>query len=122
MTAASRTCRASAVECSDRAVDGTCRSPFLSGSHHAVGGLRTLRHLLSHHSHGRAHARACVKCEESDTRVKRTILTFCAIAMLALAALPGGTVAQQKTLKEQLVGTWIFVSSTTKNPDGSPLW
>jgi hypothetical protein len=29
-------------------------------------------------------------------------------------------VAQQKTLKEQIVGSWIFVSSTTKLPDGSP--
>ena len=54
--------------------------------------------------------------------VKRNILTFSAIAMLALAAPPGDAVAQQKTLKEQLVGTWTFVSSTTKNPDGSPLW
>jgi hypothetical protein len=25
-------------------------------------------------------------------------------------------------MKEQLVGTWTFVSSTTKLPDGSPAW
>jgi hypothetical protein len=31
-------------------------------------------------------------------------------------------VAQPKTLKEQLVGTWAFVSATTKRPDGSPQW
>jgi len=31
-------------------------------------------------------------------------------------------VAQQKSLKEQLVGTWTFVSSNAKLPDGSPLW
>src|SRR5438552_12415269 len=35
-------------------------------------------------------------------------------------ALPA--VAQQKSLKEQLVGTWTFVSSNAKLPDGSPLW
>ena len=38
-------------------------------------------------------------------------------------ALPGDdAVAQQKSLKEQLVGTWTFVSSNAKLPDGSPLW
>jgi hypothetical protein len=30
--------------------------------------------------------------------------------------------AQQKTLKEQLVGTWTFVSSTGKLSDGTPAW
>jgi hypothetical protein len=46
---------------------------------------------------------------------------------IALAALFWGAllfaadaVAQQKTLKEQLLGTWTFISSTTKLPDGSP--
>ena len=45
-----------------------------------------------------------------------------ALTMIALApALPSTDgVAQQKTLKEQLVGGWTFVSSTTKLPDGSP--
>jgi Lipocalin-like domain len=45
-----------------------------------------------------------------------------ALTMIALAlALPStDAVAQQKTLKEQLVGAWTFVSSTTKLPDGSP--
>ena len=36
--------------------------------------------------------------------------------------LPSNVVAQQKSIKEQLVGTWTFVSSTTKLPDGSPAW
>ena len=30
-----------------------------------------------------------------------------------------GAFAQEKS---QLVGTWTFVSSTSKNPDGSPAW
>jgi hypothetical protein len=34
----------------------------------------------------------------------------------------GGASAQQKTLKEQLVGTWTFVSSTGKTPTGDPTW
>ncbi len=32
---------------------------------------------------------------------------------------PGDAVAQQKSLKEQLVGTWIYVSSTSTRTDGS---
>ena len=30
--------------------------------------------------------------------------------------------ANAQTLKQQLVGTWTFVSSTTKLPNGSPAW
>jgi hypothetical protein len=41
-------------------------------------------------------------------------------ALFLVALLPAAAPAQQKTLKEQLVGTWTFVSSTTKLPDGSP--
>ena len=52
----------------------------------------------------------------------RSILTLSAITALGVALLPGTIVAQQKTLKEQLTGTWTFVSSTGKQPDGSPVW
>src|SRR5262252_551290 len=45
-------------------------------------------------------------------------LTMVALASLALPST--NAVAEQKTLKEQLVGAWTFVSSTTKLPDGSP--
>ena len=52
-----------------------------------------------------------------------------AIAIVAMSALLLATglfasdaSAQQKTLKEQLVGTWTFVGSTGKNPDGTPIW
>jgi len=41
---------------------------------------------------------------------------------LGVALLPSNVVGQQKSIKEQLVGTWTFVSSTTKLPDGSPAW
>src|SRR5262249_2122771 len=45
-----------------------------------------------------------------------------ALTMITLAfALPStDAAAQQRTLKEQLVGGWTFVSSTTKLPDGGP--
>ena len=42
--------------------------------------------------------------------------------MLGLVLLPGTAVGQQKSLKDQLVGTWTFISSTTKLPDGSSVW
>jgi hypothetical protein len=44
------------------------------------------------------------------------------ITALGLASLPTSTIAQQKSLKDQLVGTWTFVSATTKRPDGRPQW
>ena len=53
---------------------------------------------------------------------RRSLVTVSAIAVLGLAALPGSAIAQQKSLKEQLIGTWAFVSSTGKLADGSPLW
>jgi hypothetical protein len=43
--------------------------------------------------------------------------------LLVLGFGPATTVsAQQKPLKEELVGAWSFVSSTGKAPDGSPVW
>jgi Lipocalin-like domain len=45
-----------------------------------------------------------------------------AILSLAVGVFAGAAVAQQKTLKEQLVGTWTFVSSSGKLADGSPVW
>jgi hypothetical protein len=53
---------------------------------------------------------------------RRSILSISAMTALGLALLPGSVLAQQKTLKEQLVGTWTFVSSTTKLADGSAAW
>ena len=50
--------------------------------------------------------------------------TIIVLAVLSLAAslFAGAAAAQQKTLKEQLVGTWTFISSTGKLADGSPVW
>jgi len=47
------------------------------------------------------------------------ILTLSTMMALGLAVLPGSTVAQQKTLKEQLVGAWTLVSNDTTAPDGA---
>jgi Lipocalin-like domain len=52
---------------------------------------------------------------------RRNILALssiaCAVAVFSNPALP-----QQKLIKGQLVGTWSYVSSNAKRPDGSPLW
>ena len=49
---------------------------------------------------------------------RRSILNISAIAVLGLAVLPGSAVGQQKTLKEQLVGSWALVSSEVTPPTG----
>jgi hypothetical protein len=51
-------------------------------------------------------------------------LTMPLLSMLLLAAtLPAcHAVAPQKSMKDQLVGTWTVVSATTKRPDGSLQW
>lgn len=41
------------------------------------------------------------------------------LSVLGLVALTGDAAAQQKTLKEQLVGSWALVSNTTTLPDGT---
>jgi Lipocalin-like domain len=55
-------------------------------------------------------------------RCRRNILAALAAPLLVALFLGDDAGAQQRTLKEQLVGTWIFISSTGKNPDGSPVW
>jgi hypothetical protein len=49
----------------------------------------------------------------------RLSLGFCTIALISSLALPNAAVAQAKSLKDQLIGTWIYVSSTGKREDGS---
>ena len=51
-----------------------------------------------------------------------TIIVLAAALSLALSLFAGAAAAQQNTLKEQLVGTWTFISSTGKLADGSPVW
>jgi hypothetical protein len=47
-----------------------------------------------------------------------SIISLSAIAALGLAQLPGNAVAQTKSLKEQIVGSWTYVSADTVAPDG----
>jgi hypothetical protein len=51
--------------------------------------------------------------------MNRSVATLCAIAMISILAFPSSSVGQAKSLKDQLVGTWIYVSSTGKRDDGS---
>src|SRR4051812_23013029 len=49
----------------------------------------------------------------------RSILTLSVITVCGLALQTGSAAAQQKSLKEQLTGTWTLVSWTAKNKDGT---
>ena len=49
----------------------------------------------------------------------RRALGLCAIAVAISATFPIGSVAQGKSLKDQLIGTWIYVSSTARRENGS---
>src|SRR5262252_8256172 len=52
--------------------------------------------------------------------MKRTsIVGIFSIAMMASVLMPLTVMGQEKSLKDQLVGTWIYVSSTAKRDDGS---
>ncbi len=50
---------------------------------------------------------------------RRNIVSLSAITALGLALLPGSAVAQQKSLKEQLVGTWTLVSFDSFDGSGT---
>jgi Lipocalin-like domain len=50
---------------------------------------------------------------------RRSILSISAATALGLAVLPSSAVAQQKSLKEQLVGTWNLISTQTADPNGN---
>ena len=47
------------------------------------------------------------------------IVGIFSIAMMVCVLMSQTVMSQQKSLKEQLVGTWIYVSSTAKRDDGS---
>jgi hypothetical protein len=46
------------------------------------------------------------------------IISLSALAVLVLALLPGSAISQQKSLKDQLVGTWTLVSASQTTKDG----
>ena len=50
---------------------------------------------------------------------RRYALGICTLAFVSSLAFPNIGAAQGKSLKDQLVGTWIYVSSTGKREDGS---
>ncbi|MGH8518310.1 MAG: hypothetical protein ACREUE_12720, partial [Panacagrimonas sp.] len=52
-------------------------------------------------------------------RLSTLALTTMSLLLLGVVLLAGDVIAQEKSLKEQLVGTWIYVSSTTTRADGS---
>jgi hypothetical protein len=49
---------------------------------------------------------------------RRSILSLPAFVGLGLPALVSSAAAQQKTIKDQIVGTWTFVSALDVHPDG----
>src|SRR5262245_33306763 len=53
---------------------------------------------------------------------RRYVLAVVMVAPLACVLMTTSSYAQQKSLKQQLVGAWTLVSSSTKLPDGSPAW
>jgi hypothetical protein len=50
---------------------------------------------------------------------RRSILSISAMTTLALALLPTSSIAQQKSLKDQLVGIWTAVSAESTGPNGA---
>lgn len=55
--------------------------------------------------------------------MKTQYLVALAVATwVGLGAVASPVFALQKSLKDQLVGIWTLISSTTKLPDGSPAW
>lgn len=53
---------------------------------------------------------------------RRIILGVSALTALGFAMPPSSAMAQQKSLKDQLIGAWTIVSTTTRLPDGSLAW
>jgi hypothetical protein len=54
-----------------------------------------------------------------NTMNRRIVVALTTALGLGLAASPGDVFAQQKSLKDQLVGTWLVVSWDQTNKDGS---
>ena len=50
---------------------------------------------------------------------RRYIVSLSALTALGLALLPSSATSQQKSLKDQLVGTWTLVSATQKTKEGA---
>jgi hypothetical protein len=64
-------------------------------------------------------ARPFPTTERSPSINRRNVLNVSATTALGLVLSLGSVAAQQKTLKEQLVGTWTLVSNENERADGS---
>ncbi len=53
---------------------------------------------------------------------RRGVFGLSILALSGFILLLDVALAQQRSLKEQLVGTWAYVFSNAKLPDGSPMW
>ena len=49
---------------------------------------------------------------------RRSTLSLSAVILMGLALLPSNASAQQKSIKDQIAGTWTFVSALDIHPDG----
>jgi hypothetical protein len=54
--------------------------------------------------------------------MRRYLLGLCTITALVCTSVNTDSIAQEKSLREQLVGTWMLMLTSTKLPDGSPAW
>src|SRR5262245_57946048 len=50
---------------------------------------------------------------------RRSLLSLSTITALGLALVPGGVIAQQKSLKDQIVGSWALVQAIDTHADGT---
>jgi hypothetical protein len=69
----------------------------------------------------RPDARVFPKTTERRTH-RRFVLGLFTIAALVCTSVNTDAMAQQKSLKEQLVGTWMLLLISTKLPNGDPVW
>lgn len=51
--------------------------------------------------------------------MRRTLVRMSVLVLFGLTLLPGSAMSGEKTLREQLVGTWKIVSVNNTRPDGS---
>jgi Lipocalin-like domain len=84
-----------------------------------IAASRLLGHQLPHFKREALSCALIIPGTGRDTMNRRCILSISAMTALGLALLPGSTVAQQGTLKQQLVGTWALVSQENTAADGT---
>jgi hypothetical protein len=60
-----------------------------------------------------------LKRRYKEEAMSRHLLSVCAIAALGLAVLPSAAVAQQKSMKDQMVGTWTLLLNDYVKADGT---